>query len=241
MSDAPQLSLTRADVRDIDHRAATVGHLPIRVLMENAGRGAAEVLVRLGATGPIVVVCGKGNNGGDGLVMARHLASWGRDVRVLLAASPTDLSEASQENWHALLAANVPARVLGTYDDDEFDRAAWIVDAILGIGLTSPARPPLDQLIASINASPANVFAIDIPSGLDADTGEALGATILARHTATFVAPKRGFENPASLEWTGRVHVVDIGLGSQAPRLLPAAGVLLPTRNSRNNSIPPSR
>lgn len=199
--------LSRNDVREID-RLAEANGLPTRVLMENAGRGAAEVLLRLGIPGPVLVCCGKGNNGGDGLVVARHLLSWKIDVRVALFAK--DLAGAPAENLHAL------GRPVLQYTDyslfaAECGRAAWIVDALFGIGLASPVRPPFDRVIETMNDA-APIFAIDVPSGLDADTGEPLGPTILARHTATFVAEKKGFANPAARKYTGRVHVVDLGL-----------------------------
>ncbi len=200
----------------MDRRAEADG-LPTRVLMENAGRGAAEVLLRLGVHGPALVCCGKGNNGGDGLVAARHLKSWGVDVRVLLFAAADELSGPAAENWRALMAAGVPAEIAWPFEEMKASAAlgqvAWVVDALFGIGLASPLRPPFDRLVTIVNAGPASIFAIDVPSGLDADTGEPLGPTIRARHTATFVAPKKGFANPASTMWTGKVHVVDLGLG----------------------------
>jgi NAD(P)H-hydrate epimerase len=93
----------------------------------------------------------------------------------------------------------------------ELAKAEWIVDALFGTGLEGPVRAPLDRVITAINASPGAVFAVDIPSGLDADTGEPMGATIQARHTATFVALKKGFALPAARVWLGKVNVIDIG------------------------------
>lgn len=209
-------SFSRDDVRAFDRWADAEAGLPTRVLMENAGRGAAEVLVRLGVDGPVRVVCGKGNNGGDGLVLARALHVWGHAVRVLLVADPATLSPDAAANWKTASAAGVPAEAVWPFDDERLQSvlagAAWTVDALLGIGQTSPARPPLDRAIAILNESPPPIFAIDVPSGLDADTGEPLGPTIRARHTATFVAPKKGFGNPTSRVWTGEVHVVDLGI-----------------------------
>ena len=183
--------LSRDQVRAFDKHAIETLGIPSAVLMENAGRGAAQVLEALGIRGPIVICCGKGNNGGDGLVMARHLTNRGFDVRTLLFAGPED--EIDDANLAALFA-----------------RADWIVDALFGTGLTGPLRVPFDRLVTLINASPARVLAVDIPSGLDCDTGTPLGAAIRAEHTVTFIAPKLGY-NPAALEFTGRVHVVDIG------------------------------
>jgi NAD(P)H-hydrate epimerase len=207
--------LSRAQVRDLDRRAIAEYGLPALLLMENAGRGAAAILAALGVHGPVVIACGKGNNGGDGLVMARHLANWEIDVKVLLLFDAERASAEGNVSWCALRKAGVPAEIFPANDlpgfAAELARAEWVVDALFGTGLEGPVRRPLDGVIAAINASGARVFAVDIPSGLDADTGEPLGATIRASHTATFVAPKRGYANPTAAAWTGKVQVVDIG------------------------------
>ncbi len=209
--------LTRAQVRAVDQHAIEQLGIPGAVLMENAGRGAARVLQALGIHGPVVIACGKGNNGGDGLVIARHLVNAGIDVLTLLFATPEDLSPDAALQWNIVQKMRLSTQAVAQPLDLEklsatFARAEWIVDALFGTGLTGPVRAPFDSAIASINASPARVFAVDIPSGLDCDTGEPLGSTIRAEHTVTFVAPKLGFGNPASLAWTGHVHVVDIGV-----------------------------
>jgi NAD(P)H-hydrate epimerase len=98
----------------------------------------------------------------------------------------------------------------------QLDAAEWLVDALFGTGLTGPLRTPFDRLIQEMNSSPAKVLAVDIPSGLDCDTGEPLGAVVRADHTVTFVALKKGFANPGARQWLGQVHVVDIG----APRVI---------------------
>jgi NAD(P)H-hydrate epimerase len=111
---------------------------------------------------------------------------------------------------------SLPTRICSPPDEAEltatFAAAEWIVDALYGTGLTGPVRPPLDRVIELINGSRARVLAVDIPSGLDADTGEPLGATTRAAHTVTFVAPKVGFANPVARAYTGQVHVADIGV-----------------------------
>jgi NAD(P)H-hydrate epimerase len=211
--------LTRDQVRAIDRRAIDEFGVPGAVLMENAGRGAAEVLLSLGARGPVVVCCGKGNNGGDGFVIARHLDNHGVPVRVLLFAKPEELTGDAALNQGILRKSGVPIEVrAGPVDAEalrqELAAAEWVVDALFGTGLAGAVRPPFDQVIAAINASAAKVLAVDIPSGLDCDTGEPLGPTVRAQHTATLVAPKKGFANAAAREWTGVVHVADIG----APR-----------------------
>src|SRR5262249_2365653 len=196
--------------------------VPGEVLMENAGRGAAELLLALGVHGRVVVCCGKGNNGGDGFVIARHLDLRSVPVRVLLFAKPETLTGEAAINYRVLSATKIPLRVIDDASmtkadlDAELAGGEWIVDALFGTGLTGWVRPPFDGVIAAINRSPARVFAVDIPSGLDCDTGAPLGEIVQAEHTATFVAVKKGFLNPDASRRLGKVHVVDIG----APRAL---------------------
>ena len=209
--------LTRAQVRAFDKHAIEQLGIPSVVLMENAGRGVAQVLHVLGIRGPVVIACGKGNNGGDGLVIARHLANAMCDMSVLLFARPSELSPDAAIQWNVVQKMRLPAQIaLQPLDEmtlaTSFAKAEWIVDALFGTGLTGPVRSPFDRIITLINGSPARVLAVDIPSGLDADTGEPLGPTIRAEHTVTFVAPKLGFRNPAAAAFTGQVHVADIGV-----------------------------
>jgi NAD(P)H-hydrate epimerase len=214
--------LSREEVRMLDRRAIEEFGVPGVVLMENAGRGTAELLLSLGIHRKVVICCGKGNNGGDGFVIARHLDSRGTPVRVLLFARPEDLSGDAAVNYRIIARAGLPMVIhAGNPVDDKAVRAdlaaaEWIVDALFGTGLTGPVRNPFDQIITAINESSARVLAVDIPSGLDCDTGQPLGPTVRAHHTATFVAMKRGFANPAARQWLGQVHVLDIG----APRRL---------------------
>jgi NAD(P)H-hydrate epimerase len=195
--------------------------------MENAGRGAAEVLLKLGVAGPVVVCCGKGNNGGDGFVIARHLDNRGASVRVLFFGQPQTLTGDAAINFEIVRRSGLPLTVCAdSVAAPDLADADWVVDALLGTGVMGPARPPLDRVIAAINASGTKVLAVDLPSGLDCDTGLPLGPCVRALHTVTFVAKKKGFANPAAREWLGEVHVADIG----APRAL--VRTLLPESNS---------
>ena len=209
--------LSREQVRDLDRRAIEEYGIPALVLMENAGRGVAEILQSLGNPGPVVVCCGKGNNGGDGLVAARHLVNRGWTVKVWLFASPETLSAEAAIHWKIVQFMHIPAEVLAGNTPfekrlaEEFDRTDWIVDALFGTSLTGPLRQPFGRAVSLINASSRKVLAVDIPSGLDADTGEPFGPTIRANHTVTFVAAKIGFAKPTAAEYLGRVHIVDIG------------------------------
>jgi NAD(P)H-hydrate epimerase len=214
--------LTRAESRELDRRAMDEFGVPGVVLMENAGRGMAELLRALGVRGPVVLCCGKGNNGGDGFVIARHLDNAGVRVRVLLFADPEELSGDAAVNYRILARGGVPVEVFAGPQLDEGKLRAelavadWVVDALFGSGLSGPVRPPFDRVISAINDAPGRVFAVDIPSGLDADTGRPMGAAVRAAHTATVAALKKGFLEPAAREWLGQVHVVDMG----APRRL---------------------
>jgi NAD(P)H-hydrate epimerase len=212
--------LSRDEVRAIDRRAIEEFGVPGVVLMENAGRGAAELLISLGVPGLVTICCGKGNNGGDGFVIARHLDNRSVPVRVFLFAKPNELTGDALINYQIIAKSGLPIAIYpdASFNDGalsaELARSPWVVDALFGTGLTGAVRPPFDRVIAAINASKARVLAVDIPSGLDCDTGEPLGPTVRADHTVTFVALKKGFANAAAKEWLGQVHVVDIG----APR-----------------------
>jgi len=191
------------------------------VLMENAGRGLAELLQTPGIDCPVAICCGKGNNAGDGFVLARHLDLRRHPVRVLVWASPETLAPDAAANFRLLEATGVSVDVFGEeYDAPRLDRCLdgvnWIVDALLGTGARGAPRPPLDAVIRQINAHPAPKLAVDLPSGLDCDTGVAAEPTIRAAQTGTFVAPKIGFLAAGASQFTGQIHVLDIG----APRRL---------------------
>jgi len=209
--------LDRRLARELDRRATEELGIPSIVLMENAGRGAADVLCRLGINGQVLVCCGRGNNGGDGFVMARHLDLRGYPVKVALWADPATLTGDADINYHILVRAGIPLEVYWDVEDckrlaEECSRSAWVVDALLGTGSAGKPRPPIDRAIETINTSGVPVLALDLPSGLDCDTGEPAVPTIRASHTCTFAAVKRGFLAPAAKEYLGEVHVVDIGI-----------------------------
>ena len=218
----PQLTLGREQLVEIDRRAVEQYGMSGLVLMENAGRGAADLLLRCGAKGPVCICCGKGNNGGDGLVIARHLEAAGLTVIVLMIGDPAALTREAAANFRIIDAAGTPwTRIDGPSADvrTALESAEWTVDALLGTGAHGEVRAPYAELIEQINQASASVFAVDIPSGLDCDTGRPLGPCIRARQTATFVARKPGFDHPQAAEFTGEVTVLPIGV----PRQLLAA------------------
>jgi NAD(P)H-hydrate epimerase len=161
-------------------------------------------------------------------VIARHLDNHRVDVRVLLFTLPEELAVDAAVHFNIISLSGLSIAVCVPFDAAALQRelasAAWIVDGLFGTGLSGAVRPPFDQIIGTINASGRPVLAVDIPSGLDCDSGLPLGATVRATHTVTFVAEKIGFAQAAARPWLGDVSVVDIG----APRIVLAAGSLAP-------------
>lgn len=223
-----ELLLSREQVRRVDQRAIEAYGVPGIVLMENAGRGAAEIIRQTcPAARGAIIACGPGNNGGDGFVIARHLANAGWMVELLLACPADRLTGDALVNFRITQRMNLPGTVISRASDADavrqrFTSIGVIVDALLGTGASGPPREPIASLIRAINSlrtadatqPPNAVFAVDIPSGLDCDTGSAADPTVRGDHTITFVAHKIGFRNQAARDWLGQVHVVDIG----APR-----------------------
>jgi hydroxyethylthiazole kinase-like uncharacterized protein yjeF len=223
-------ALSRREVRELDVRAAEELALPTLILMENAGRGAAAWLAELAgwatsspsASLPrVLVLCGQGNNGGDGGVVARHLDAWGYPVRIVWFTREEQLRGDALTQWKILGNAGVdqfawhdanPADSTSAELDSLIAGADWLVDGLLGTGLTRPVEGVLRSVVEAINRSGKPVLALDLPSGLDADTGVPLGIAVRARATATFVAPKLGFDAPGVAAYTGEVSVIDIGL-----------------------------
>ncbi len=222
--------------------------MPTLLLMENAGRGARGLAGRArrhdaagrggrpftppptlpdpdvphGPPPPrVLILCGPGNNGGDGGVVARHLDAWGFPVEVVWFARGDQLRGDAAAQWGILAQSGIGQSAW--FDDHPEDAVHpeavgtgwghdWLVNGLLGTGLSRPVEGPLGIVIEAINHSGKPVFALDLPSGLDADTGRPLGIAVRAEATATFVAPKLGFSAPGAADYTGEVAVIDIGL-----------------------------
>jgi len=208
--------MTRAEVRQYDADAIARG-VPGIVLMENAGRGVADWMMEIGVHGPVAIICGKGNNGGDGFVIARQLQSRCCDVRVILLFEPEALTGDAAIAWKAMEALPIPRTL---FDGDEIALTKsladcdWIVDAMLGTGMTGEMREPFIAAIRAVNHHRGKkIMAVDLPSGLDCDTGSPSEPTVMATHTATFMATKIGFSGSAATPFLGEVRVIDIGAG----------------------------
>jgi ADP-dependent NAD(P)H-hydrate dehydratase / NAD(P)H-hydrate epimerase len=197
--------------------------VPSLDLMETAGRAVAEAAVETAADGPARVVCGKGNNGGDGLVAARHLAATGFDVEAVLLWPAAELSGDAAEN---LARFDGPTRTVDPAAlPDALLGSGVIVDAVFGTGFSGVARDPAAAAIDAINAAGAPVVAADIASGIDASTGEVEGPVVDADLTVSFHAAKLGHRIAPGKRHTGRLHVAPIGIPDGAP-VKPPGGLI---------------
>ena len=148
--------------------------------------------------------------------MARHLNLRGIDCEVVLCSDPDEITGDAAEMFRWLQRCDVPISLLSDCDDESllaiFREAEWLVDALLGTGAVGAPRAPLDRVIQAMNATLATRLAIDLPSGLDCDTGEASADTVFANYTCTFVALKTGLLAESAKEYVGELHCLDIGL-----------------------------
>jgi NAD(P)H-hydrate epimerase len=223
------LIVSAAEMRALDREVIEQVGVPGTVLMESAGRGMVEVIAGLVDVprAEVVVYAGAGNNGGDGFVVARHLANRGARVRVVLCTQAAKIAGDAKVHFYACKRSNV--EILDGASTDALREAstrtagaAVVVDALLGTGLERPVEGLYANAVDRINAHAGIVVAVDIPSGLDTDRGVPLGASVHADHTVTFAFPKRGLVGAPGFTSVGELHVVDIGIPS---RLAEAHGV----------------
>ncbi len=211
--------LTAAQMRQLDQQAIEETGIPSLVLMENAGRTTYQILLQEfpHLDDPIVVLAGRGNNGGDGFVVARYLANAGRKVIVLLLAERDQVHGDAKTNLMILDQLGVPVREITSEEELReqvplLESAGLLIDALLGTGLASEVRGLFRSAISLMNQMAAPVLAIDIPSGLSADTGQPQGIAVLADVTVTYGWPKLGQILPPGRDLVGRLWQVDISI-----------------------------
>ena len=223
--------LTREQSRAIDSIAIARYGIPGMVLMENAGRGVVDVLLSLDPSltsvaterpvPAISILCGKGNNAGDGFVIARHLLIQGAQAKVILLSPPDQLQGDALLNYQILCHTEVPLLDLSSGADlearldVEAANAEWLVDAMLGTGACGTPREPFRSAIEWLNDQSGNRLAVDVPSGLDCDTGEPFQLAVRADHTCMMAAAKKGLVQPHAAPYAGRLHVISIGIPPQ--------------------------
>lgn len=217
------LLMSREQVRAFDAWAIDELGVPGMVLMENAGRSCAELIEEKFSTVEkprVCIFCGTGNNGGDGFVIARHLLNAGFKPVVVLCGKRSKIKGDARANLGIIEELGVTIEELDVDASDDIDskvqtlanNAGLIVDAIFGTGLTGQLRDEYKRLIEAINLQGCPILSVDIPSGLDCDTGQPLDVAIRANCTVTFVAVKKGFVLETAQAFTGEIYVASIGV-----------------------------
>lgn len=211
--------VTVAQMQALDRRAIAEAQIPSLTLMERAGTGVVSVMEEV--FGPlagkrVTILCGKGNNGGDGLVVARHLSRRRARVQAILLTKPSELSGDARTMYRRLMRSAGPAAVQASPPLDRLRsmlaQSDLAVDALLGTGLSSAVTGPYRSAIDAINKAGCPVVAVDLPSGIHGDTGAVLGEAVRAACTVTFGLPKLGLYVGPGIDHAGQIRIVDIGI-----------------------------
>jgi len=215
-------ALTREEMRELDRKAIEEYKIPGIILMENAGRNVAEEVLKMlddPHQAKVAILCGKGNNGGDGFVVARHLHNHSIHVDVFLIARVSDILKDGDAgtNLQILLTMKIPVNEIFDIPGvnsilKELRNYNILADALFGTGLSGDVREPFKTLIHGVNNLNKPIISVDIPSGLDCNTGKILGAAIKATKTVTFAIAKKGFFLNDGPSYTGKVIVSDISI-----------------------------
>ena len=215
-------TLTREEMLELDRKAIEEYKIPGIVLMENAGRNVAEEILQMiddPHQAKVAILCGKGNNGGDGFVVARHLHNHSIHVDVFLIARVSDILKDGDAGTNLQILLNMKIPVNEILDIPgvnsilkELHNYNILADALFGTGLSGDVREPFKTLIGGVNNLNKTIISVDIPSGLDCNTGKILGAAIKATKTVTFAVAKKGFYLNDGPSYTGKVIVSDIGI-----------------------------
>ena len=208
-------ALTAAQMRAAEERAVAERGVRLSDLMARAGGAIASEVGSRAPEGDVAILAGAGNNGGDGWVAARELASSGRRVHVFARVAPDELSDIAADAASAALAVGVGWSADRAPSADELGSFSCVVDALLGIGLTGPLRQDLLPWVEAANGAGTFVLAADVPTGVDSDTGAVLGSAVMADVTVTFSAPKIGLVQYPGAACAGEVVVADVGMPSE--------------------------
>lgn len=211
-------TISAREAKELDLRAKEEFGIPTLLLMENAGKAVSEEVLKIiaGKKARVAIFCGKGNNGGDGFCVARHLLAAGIDPDVYLAGKINEIKGEVRVNLDILL--RLGKKIFETNEQNidivrrRISKYSFIIDALLGVGVKGEVRGVVARLIQLINGASANILSVDIPSGLEATSGEILGCCVKANKTVTFVARKTGMLKYAGRKFCGKIIVSDIGV-----------------------------
>lgn len=206
------------EARQLDKRAQEFFNIPSACLMEVAGSSSAQVILQQKDIKNVCIFCGKGNNGGDGLVIARYLINAGLKLKIYLLAEPGSLKPDPKRNFQILTKMQADIKKIDSSNDldDSIAGADLIVDAIFGIGLTKDVEGMEKEIIEYINSLKKPVISVDVPSGLNSDTGKIMGTCVKASITVTFAVAKKGFFIGDGPILCGKIVVKDIGIPNVA-------------------------
>lgn len=229
--------VTTEQMREVDRLMVEVYHISLLQMMENAGRSLA-LLAKWQLDGdladrPIVVLAGRGNNGGGGLVAARHLLNWGAWVQVVCSSAPDDYDGVPALQLRSLQAMGAP--LAWAEEGWELPPADLVIDAIIGYGLRGDPRGKARELIQLANSSMAPILSLDVPSGVDAGTGHLFTPHVHAAATLTLALPKTGVLDAAGRHVWGDLYLADIGV---PPALVGEIGMDVPPIFGRNPIMP---
>jgi len=214
--------VTGDEMHALDQRAISEYGIPSLLLMENAGRGVADLVEEIASRGgfktrpSMLVFSGKGNNGGDGLVAARHLWNRGYRVQICLFCDSDKLKRDPAVNFGIVSKMGIPAAVIrpggvSAAGGADFGKADILIDALFGVGLHAPLKGIFYEAVHAMNDSGGKIVAVDVPSGLNSDTGQVMGTAVKADLTATLAVPKKGLYLGEGPKYSGEIRVVDIG------------------------------
>lgn len=206
-------TITVEQMTEVDRRMIEVYNIELIQMMENAGRNLADLAQRMTFSQPdsaILVMCGAGNNGGGGLVAARHLINRGLQIAVHLTSDESKLKDIPRHQWSILKNMGVQS-----LEEPKIDSYDLIIDAMIGYGLMGPPRGDLSRWIEMINASQTPILSLDVPSGLDASTGIPYHPCTHAQATLTLALPKTGLMTPEAKPYVGKLYLADISVPDQ--------------------------
>lgn len=235
--------VTVEQMKEVDRLMIEEIGVSIRMMMENASRSIAactrELLRSEVKDKHVVVLCGKGNNGGDGLGAARHLINYGAHVNIVLTCFPEELVADAKAQYDVLTRthANVYEFHLGNEQSliNLFKKADIIIDSLLGYNLKGNPREPIATTIQLANESKKPILAVDVPTGLDADTGKPKNPTIVSQNTITLALPKKGLIQPHAKKYVGNMFVADLSVPKEVYKRL---GIDVPILFEKNTVIP---